>query len=148
MPSFISSVLIDAPVDEVFRFHERKDALTVLAPKFPPVKIISKTGGIEKGARVVLRMGIFRWVALHTAYERDQLFADEQIEGPFHMWVHRHEFEAVGLKTRLTDRVAYELPGGLISNLLFGWAVNLGLRNMFAYRHRVTKKICEGERGA
>ena len=148
MPAFVSSVLIDAPVDEVFRFHEREDALTLLAPKFPPVKMISKTGGIEKGARVVLRMGIFRWVALHTAFEKNQLFADEQIEGPFHKWVHRHEFEAVGMKTRLTDRVAYELPGGRSANLLFSWVVNLGLRNMFAYRHRVTKEICEGKQRA
>jgi ligand-binding SRPBCC domain-containing protein len=26
---------------------------------------------------------------------------------------------------------------------LFGWAVTLGLRQMFAQRHRVTKHYCE-----
>ena len=56
-------------------------------------------------------------------------------------WIHRHEFEAAGSKTRLTDRIDYELPGGSLVNLLFGWTVNLGLRNMFAHRHRVTREL-------
>jgi len=92
---------------------------------------------------VELRVGVFRWVALHTEYAKDRLFVDEQIHGPFAKWVHRHEFEAAGAKTRLTDRIAYELPGGSIVKMLFGWTVSLGLRNMFAYRHRVTKEACE-----
>jgi len=92
---------------------------------------------------VELRVGLFRWVALHTAYEKDRLFVDEQIHGPFAKWVHRHEFEAAGAKTRLTDRIAYELPGGSLVNMLLSWTVSLGLRNMFAHRHRVTKEVCE-----
>ena len=143
VPTFVESVLIDAPVDDVFRFHEREDALALLTPPFPPVRLVCRKGGIDKGARVELRVGVFRWVALHTAYERNRLFVDEQIHGPFAKWVHRHEFEAAGPKTRLTDRISYELPGGTLVNLLFGWTVSLGLRNMFAHRHRVTKKVCE-----
>jgi ligand-binding SRPBCC domain-containing protein len=107
------------------------------------VRLVSRKGGIDNGARVELRVGVFRWVALHTAYEKDRLFVDEQIHGPFAKWVHRHEFEAAGLKTRLTDRVEYELPGGSLINRLFGWTVSLGLRNMFAHRHRVTRQVCE-----
>ena len=143
VPSFVKSVLIDAPVDEVFRFHEREDALSLLTPPFPPVRAISRTGGILTGARVELRVGFTRWVAVHTGYEKDRFFEDEQVQGPFAKWVHRHEFETVGDQTRLTDRVYYELPGGALVNGMFGWAVSLGLRNMFAYRHRVTKKFCE-----
>lgn len=143
MPTFVRSVLVRATVENVFRFHERQDALSLLSPAFPPVRVIEKTGGIEQGARVELRVGIFRWVALHTAYQRNRLFEDRQVEGPFALWIHRHEFEPCGDGTLLTDRVTYQLPGGRLVNLLFGWAVNLGLRDMFAHRHRVTKQICE-----
>lgn len=143
MPSFVKSVIIAAPIDKVFRFHERDDALELLTPAFPPVHVISKTGGIRKGARVVLRVGPFRWVALHTVYEKNRLFVDEQIEGPFAQWIHHHEFEAVGATTRLTDHVDYKLPGGSVVNTLLGWAVRPGLANMFAHRHKVTKKYCE-----
>ena len=144
MPEFTKSVLIDAPVEVVFAFHEREDALVLLTPAFPPVRVLARTGGIKRGARVELRVAFFRWVALHTAYEKNRLFEDRQIQGPFAQWIHRHEFEAAGPgQTRLTDRIDYELPGGSIVNSLFGWAVIPGLRQMFAHRHRVTKALCE-----
>ena len=143
MPTFVKSVLIDAPVAKVFGFHEREDALSLLSPAFPPVRVIGRTDGIQAGARVELRVGPFRWIALHTAYQKDRLFVDEQIEGPFAKWVHRHEFEDVDGKTRLTDRVEYRLRGGSLVNILFGWFVKVGLLRMLAYRHRVTKQFCE-----
>jgi len=143
VPTFVKSVLIDAPVGAVFGFHERPDALALLTPAFPPVRVIGKTGGIEVGSRVELRVGFFSWVALHTLYEKNRLFVDEQIQGPFAKWVHRHEFEDVDGKTRLTDRVEYQLPGGPIVNVLFGRMVKSGLNRMFKHRHRVTKQLCE-----
>ena len=146
MPSFTKSVLIDAPVAEVFGFHEREDALALLTPPFPPVQIIRRTAGIRAGSRVELRVALFSWVALHTAYERDRLFVDEQMQGPFAKWVHRHEFEDADGKTRLTDRVEYQLPGGALVNRLSGWIVKSQLNRMFDYRHRVTRQICEGQR--
>jgi ligand-binding SRPBCC domain-containing protein len=144
MPVFVKSVLIDAPVERVFAFHEREDALKLLSPSFPPIRVLRKTGrGIETGSRVELKIGPIRWVALHTAYEKNRLFADEQIEGPFAKWIHRHEFESAGDATRLTDRIEYLLPGGVWTNRFFGWAVQLGLQLMFRHRHRVTKRYCE-----
>jgi ligand-binding SRPBCC domain-containing protein len=69
---------------------------------------------------------------------------DEQIEGPFASWVHRHEFEAVDAETtRLTDHVTFTLPGGPIVNALFGRLVALSLVPMFRFRHAATKAACE-----
>jgi ligand-binding SRPBCC domain-containing protein len=140
---FVKSVLIEAPVRDVFGFHERADALTLLSPPFPPVRVISRVGGIKTGAQVVLKVGLVRWIARHIAYEKDRLFVDEQIRGPFRSWVHRHEFEAVDGKTRLTDRIEYQLHGGPLANLLFGSIINMVLGNMFRYRHRVIREFCE-----
>ena len=109
---FVRSVVVDAPVAVLFAFHERPDALALLTPAFPPIRVVQHVGGIEAGARVVLRVGlVITWVALHTAYERDRLFVDEQMAGPFALWVHRHEFEDLGRQARLTDRVTYQVPG-------------------------------------
>ncbi|MBK5290472.1 MAG: SRPBCC family protein [Acidobacteriia bacterium] len=143
MPTFVKSVLIAAPVAAVFRFHEREDALPLLSPSFPPVRVIGKTGGIEAGSRVELQIGPFNWVALHSAFEKNRFFEDRQVSGPFAAWVHRHEFEAMGDGTRLTDRIEFRLPGGPWMNHCFGWAVQLGLQQMFRHRHRVTKSYCE-----
>ena len=143
MPTFLKSVVVEAPVETVFRFHEREDALRLLSPSFPPVRLLRKTGGIEPGSRVELKLGPFLWTALHTAYVKNRLFADEQIQGPFAKWVHRHEFEAVGDATRLNDRIEYRLTGGVWGNRLFGWCVQLGLHQMFRHRHQTTKRYCE-----
>jgi ligand-binding SRPBCC domain-containing protein len=142
VPQFTKSVVIHAPVERVFAFHERADALDLLSPAFPRVRVLSRTGGLLPGARVELQIGPFRWVAVHTAYERNRLFVDEQVEGPFARWIHRHEFENTAGGTRLTDRVDYRLRGGAVFQRLFGWAVTFGLERMFAQRHAVTRRQC------
>ena len=143
MPTFARSVLIDAPVETVFQFHERQDALSLLTPSFPPVRIVNQSGGIQPGARAELRVVFLPWIALHTVYERNQFFVDEQVEGPFVKWIHRHEFEDLGVAMRLTDRVEFLLPGGVLVNAALGWIVKLGLDRMFIQRHRLTKQLCE-----
>ena len=144
MATFVKSVVIEAPVEAVFALHERGDAVSLLSPPFPRVRAIGKAGGIETGACIELRVGPFPWIARHTAYEKNRLFVDEQIKGPFAKWVHRHEFEDLGGKTRLTDRVDYELKGGWIANRMLGWMVEAGMKRLFGYRHVVTRRICEG----
>lgn len=143
LPVFTKSIIVDATVEAVFAFHEREDALQLLSPAFPPVRVVRKQGGIEPGSRVELRIGPVRWVALHTAFEKDRFFEDQQIEGPFALWIHRHEFEAVGDSTRLTDRIDFALPGGVWVNRLLGWAVRVGLGPMFRHRHQITRMFCE-----
>ena len=135
--------MVDAPLQKVFAFHEREDALELLTPAFPPVRVISRTGGIAVGARVELSVAGLKWVALHTHYEKNRLFVDEQKHGPFAQWTHRHEFRDLNGKTELTDHVTYQLPGGAFVNALFGWAVKPGLRQMFRHRHQVTRAYCE-----
>lgn len=144
MPTFVRSVVVRAPVAAVFAFHERDDALPRLSPPFPPVRVVSRQGGIRTGAVVDLRIGPIRWLAAHTAYDPPRLFIDEQVEGPFASWVHRHEFEAVDAHTtRLTDRVTFTLPGGPFANALLGGLVAWSLVPMFRYRHAATTAACE-----
>jgi len=143
VPTFVKSSLLDASASKVFAFHECDDALTLLSPAFPPLRVISRSGGIRTGARVVLKIGPITWVARHTEFEQDTLFVDEQVSGPFALWIHRHEFQDEGGRCRLTDRLTFELPGGPMVNALFGWAVRIGLRQMFTHRHAVTRRYCE-----
>lgn len=147
MPLFIHESVIDAPIEAVFAFHERADALSKLTPRFPPARVVERQGGLEKGARVVLEIGLGplkqRWVALHTGYEKNRYFVDEQVSGPFRRWVHRHEFESEGGRTRLRDRVEFNLKGGPVMDALAGWFARLMLRPMFRHRHQVTRSETE-----
>ena len=58
-------------------------------------------------------------------------------------WLHRHQFSDENEQTRLTDSIEYEIPGGWLSEILLGWWVNSRLKEMFRYRHQVTKDYCE-----
>lgn len=147
MPVFEFKSEIAAPVRDVFAFHERPDALERLLPPWQDVQLLERTGGLEPGARAVLLLRLgplrLRWVALHTEYERDRLFVDTQLSGPFRAWTHRHEFHAQGPATLLIDRVEFSLHGGPPADLLGGWLAKQQLRKMFRYRHQVTRAFCE-----
>ena len=147
MLHFQYSSLIDAPVEVVWNFHERSDILQILTPPWQPVEIVRREGGLDVGAitefRILLGSFPVRWVARHIECEKNRAFTDRQISGPMESWVHRHLFAEENGKTRLTDQIDYEIPGGLIAELLLEWWVNARLTDMFRYRHEVTKRECE-----
>ena len=147
MMQFEHTSWIAAPVETVFDFHKRPDAIELLMPPDQKVQVISREGGLEAGARVEFRIpfGPFRirWVAHHIAYVKNRLFVDEQREGPFAAWVHSHRFEPEDGGTRLTDSIEMALPGGSLTETLVGWVVKRKLAKMFEHRHEVTRRMCE-----
>src|SRR5512134_3414770 len=91
---FVRRTRIAAPAADVFAWHARPGALERLTPPWERVEVLEKHGGIENGARVVLRMGSFplttRWVAEHRDYVEGEQFRDVQVAGPFARWEHTH----------------------------------------------------------
>ncbi len=139
---------IAAPVEKVFAFHEREDIFAYLIPPWQKVQMVSREGGLEVGARLVFKVFAgpipITWVAVHTEFVRNRLFVDEQEQGPFAYWKHRHEFSTDGDGSVLADRIEFRLKGGPIVDALFGWLVRIQLLLMFRHRHSVTKRSCEG----
>ncbi|MBD2625337.1 SRPBCC family protein [Trichormus variabilis] len=147
MLQFKHSSIINAPVEVVWKFHERPDILQLLTPPWQPIQVIRREGGLNEGAitefRLFLGLLPLTWLARHTEYEQYKLFTDEQISGPFESWVHRHEFELENRKTILTDNIAFSMPGGDSVEFVSGWLIQVQLEAMFRYRHYVTKRECE-----
>src|SRR5271168_4141719 len=72
MPSelhFIAKSRIEAPAEEVFRWHARPDALERLSPPWEPVEILERAPGIRDGDRGALRVRLgpfkIRWLFEH-----------------------------------------------------------------------------------
>ncbi|AKG21075.1 SRPBCC family protein [Calothrix sp. 336/3] len=147
MLHFKYSSVINAPVEVVWKFHERMDVLQLLTPPWQPVQVLRREGGLHIGAITEFRLFLgplpLRWLARHTEYEEYKLFTDEQISGPFDSWVHHHIFTPENGKTRLTDDISLGIPGGETSEFIGGWLVQLQLEAMFRYRHQVTQRECE-----
>ena len=149
MLQFERSTLINAPVEVLWKFHERSDILEILTPPWQPVQVIRREGGLEVGAIAEFRIFIgpfpVQWIARHTECQKDRIFTDEQIVGPMQSWVHQHQFTTENGKTSLTDKIQFEMPGGWLVEILLGWWVKARLSDMFRYRHEVTIRECESK---
>ncbi len=148
MPTFVQRSEMPVSSDELFAWHERPGAFERLNPPFDPVEIEERTGGLEVGARVVIRAKVGpvaqRWIAEHTAYEKGRLFRDEMRSGPFSQWVHTHTFQPLTRESSvLQDEIVYALPMGAMGNLFGGGFAKGKLDAAFRYRHGITKADLE-----
>ncbi len=140
MTTFFKRTTLAHPAQEVFAWHSRLGAFERLSPPWDDVKILEKQGGIEDGARMVmrLRIGPFsqKWEALHKDYKEGSFFTDVQGKGPFASWKHTHRFlEDGNEQSVLEDHIEYALPMGAVGRLVAGGMVSRMLRRMFAFRH-------------
>jgi uncharacterized protein len=146
--TYVKRSPMPVPADELFSWHARPGAFERLNPVFDPVEVESREGGLEVGARTVLKMRIgmmwHRWVAVHTAYERGQLFRDEQESGPFSTWKHTHRFEPNGGSSSVMhDEIEYALPMGPIGSALGTRYTRSALERTFLYRHQLLQADLE-----
>lgn len=147
--TFIRRSRISATAEDVYAWHASPGALERLTPPWERVKVLENTGGIERGARVVLQVGRWplrsRWVAEHQDFQRGRYFSDVQVSGPFAYWKHVHSFEPDGpAASFLEDRVEYALPLGALGRWFAGWYVRRKLEKLFEYRHAVTAREVVG----
>lgn len=141
MPIYTHQIELEAPPEEVFRWHGRPGAFARLTPPWESIRVRERTGGLEVGARVVL--GIkkgpmeIRWTVQHTEYEEGRRFVDEQVEGPFEHWRHEHRFEpAEGGGTTLVDTVDWAPPLGSAGEVFTRGFITGSLERLFAFRAR------------
>src|SRR3989442_8990401 len=116
--TFVKRSRVEASAEEVFRWHARPGAFERLTPPWMNVEVVQRSGGIEDGGRVVLRVPIgpfrWRWMAEHRDYVAGQQFRDVQVAGPFTRWEHTHRIEPDGAGAGwLEDHILYRLPFGI-----------------------------------
>ncbi|RJP93491.1 MAG: TIGR01777 family protein [Desulfobacteraceae bacterium] len=141
--TFQRQSIVKAPVKTVFQWHARPGAIERLSPPWEPLTVIRRTGGIEAGSEVFMRVPAgpvsLPWHARHTAFAENRMFRDIQIKGPFSRWEHTHWFEPAGTGgCVLKDSIEYALPFQPVSSVLMNPFVHEKLRRIFAYRHHTT----------
>jgi len=148
LTTFSKRSRIGASAEAVYRWHAEPGALERLTPPGERMRIVSRTGGIEDGARVTFRVGPLGlvWVAEHRDTIPGRQFRDVQIRGPFRHWEHVHRFLADGPDACfLLDEITYEFPLGWLGRLIAGKYVRRKLERLFEWRHRVTVEAFERE---
>jgi hypothetical protein len=141
---FERSVELPAPAAEAFGWHERPGAFERLNPPWMRVKVLRHSGTIRDGDRIALRMRLgplpIAWDVVHRDFVAGRQFCGVQLKGPFKSWRHSHRVEPVDAeRSRLTDRVEYEIPLGAAGKTLMARRITRQLALLFDYRHELTR---------
>lgn len=131
-----TSTRVDAPIEDVFEFFSDAAHLETLMPPWLRLRVRSPAPvELDVGAEIEYRMRLhgvpFRWVSRITTWSPPRRFVDEQIRGPYRLWIHEHDFVDLGGRTDCRDRVSFQAPGGawLTERLVLP-----ELERIFAYR--------------
>lgn len=141
-----TSQTLRAPIDRVFAFYADAGNLEAITPPFLNFRILTpRPIPMHEGALIDYALKLhgipIRWRTRINVWEPGKRFIDEQIKGPYRLWVHEHTFEALpNNSTLVRDRVTYAVPGGSLVNRLF---VRSRLDAIFAYRAQATQRLIE-----
>ena len=136
---FRARTRVPRPRAEVFAFFANAANLEKLTPPWlrfeiltpPPIEM---RPGTLIDYRIHLRVIPLRWRTEITAWEPPHRFADQQLKGPYRLWLHEHTFEEEGDNATICgDYVRYAVPFGALANWLL---VARDVRQIFAYREK------------
>lgn len=83
----------------------------------------------------------FDWKTRITAWEPPDYFVDEQVEGPYRLWIHRHTFsDGPNNSTIIDDEVRFRLPLAPLGEAAYPM-VRKQLERIFAYRQETIKSL-------
>jgi ligand-binding SRPBCC domain-containing protein len=137
---------VPRPRPEVFAFFADAGNLQELTPPFLGFEILTpRPVEMRPGARIDYRIRLhglpLRWRTAITAWEPPRRFVDEQLSGPYRLWIHEHTFEEDGDGTVVLDFVRYAVLFGALTNKLL---VERDVRKIFAYREKRLREIFGG----
>jgi ligand-binding SRPBCC domain-containing protein len=140
---FQSELWIARPRSEIFPFFADAVNLEQITPPWLQFHVVSKLPlEMREGAEIDYLLKIrgipVEWRSKITAWDPPHRFVDEQVRGPYRLWVHEHRFTEKESGTSCEDHVQYSPLGGALINKLL---VERDIRKIFAYRSEQLRKI-------
>ncbi len=137
--TFETDLWLPLPPEALFPFFAEAGNLERLTPPWLRFRVLRQHPP-AMGAGTILDYPLrlhgvpLSWRTRIAAWDPPRRFVDEQIRGPYRLWVHEHVFTAEDGGTRCRDHVRYAVPGGALVDAVL---VRRDVGRIFAYRARV-----------
>lgn len=141
--NFQSQLWLPRPRDEVFAFFADAQNLDLITPPWLHFRTVTAGSGEMRVGMVMnhrLRLHGFslRWRSQITAWDPPARFVDEQVRGPYQLWIHEHRFEEQNGGTLVQDDVRYAVLFDFLIHQLF---IRPDIERIFIYREKKLREI-------
>ncbi len=139
---FRSELWLPVAREKLFPFFAAATNLQSITPPWLQFEVLTPEIAMQEGTLLDYRLRVrgvpLRWRSRINEWQPPYRFVDEQLRGPYRMWVHEHTFEASDGGTLVRDHVRYAV---LFDVLVHRWLVRPDVEGIFKYRADVLRKL-------
>ena len=140
-----TETFIPRPREETFDFFAAAENLERITPSELRFEIVTPLPiRMAEGAEIEYRLRLFgvpfSWLTVISRWEPGIRFVDEQVRGPYALWVHTHTFADAPGGTQVSDEVRYRLPFFPFGELALP-LVRRQLARIFRHRARCLEQL-------
>jgi len=133
---FSAELWLPLPPERLFSFFGDVANLEAITPPWLHFEILTpQPNAMRAGALIDYRLRVhglpLRWRTRINVWHPPHRFVDEQLRGPYRLWIHEHTFVARDGGTLARDQVRYAVP---LDSLLHRWFVRPDIERIFRYR--------------
>lgn len=139
---FHSELWLPVAPEELFPFFGNAANLDAITPPWLHFRILTPEPiEMKPGTLIDYRLRVhgvpLRWRTRINSWQPPHYFVDEQIRGPYRLWIHEHTFHPRDGGTLVRDCVRYAVP---LDFLVHRWFVSRDISRIFEYRGEALRK--------
>ena len=134
--------VVPASLDDVWEYFATPHNLNEMTPDDMKFKIVhGGEGKMYQGQLIEYRVQFMpliksRWLTEIAHVDNRAYFVDEQRIGPYRFWYHEHHFKLLDIGVKITDKVTYAAPFGLLGDIVNALWIQRRLNGIFDYRYQ------------